>query len=174
MGLAVHSVEESEFTEVENGHLGAGGQSRVCLVRDNAGRLFAKKMFIDEGFAPDKFISEAQIVIKLNHPNIVKGFGIGIPAEQGHRSFIILEFMTRGSLEKLLHEGVLTSTGKAVVLAAVANGLEFLHARSLIHGDLKASNVLVSEPWAVKLSDFGMARIATDELVTQTAIGILF
>ena len=103
--------------------------------------------------------------MNINHPNIVKMFGItfGAPSKIG----LIMELMTC-SLHELIHAHALSGMRRYVTWADsllaiatdIAFGMAFLHYHNLIHRDLKPLNVLMSGGWMAKVSDFGeMKRI---------------
>eukprot|EP01105_Mastigella_eilhardi_P010725 TRINITY_DN2495_c0_g1_i4.p1 TRINITY_DN2495_c0_g1~~TRINITY_DN2495_c0_g1_i4.p1 ORF type:complete len:211 (+),score=7.58 TRINITY_DN2495_c0_g1_i4:96-635(+) len=73
--------------------------------------------------------------------------------------------MEKGSLKEILKEGSLSWDRVLHSLKSISRGMSFLHASNIIHRDLKASNVLVNENWAVRIADFGLSRI---KLVNQT------
>ena len=100
---------------------------------------------------------ESVILCSLNHPNIVKIFGV-VP----ERGWIIMEYCTQGSLKSLLDDeerNFLVSELTKFALAT-ASGLAYLHSAdvSIVHGDLKADNVLVRENNSICLCDFGLSE----------------
>ena len=100
---------------------------------------------------------ESVILCSLNHPNIVKIFGV-VP----ERGWIVMEYCTQGSLKSLLDDeerNFLVSELTKFALAT-ASGLAYLHSAdvSIVHGDLKADNVLVRENNSICLCDFGLSE----------------
>ncbi len=91
----------------------------------------------------------------LNHPNIVRYIYTDIsPDKRGVD--ILLEYMPAGSLSNLLHKvGPLAEAVVRVFMTQILRGLQYLHAKGIIHRDLKCANVLVDNDGHVKLSDFG-------------------
>lgn len=101
----------------------------------------------------------------LNHPNVLRFLGIMVGSES-HTPSILVEFAERGSLFTVLsnargaggHPALGWSRRLAMALDA-ALGLEYLHARSLVHCDLKSPNLLVDKNWTVKVGDFGASKV---------------
>ena len=114
---------------------------------------------------------EATILCSLNHPNIIRIFGIVLK-----RGWIIMELCARGSLRSiLLDKDNALETAELVRFASeTATGVAYLHATevSIIHGDLKADNVLVREDGSVCLCDFGMSEAKDRSKSMTTAVGV--
>jgi serine/threonine protein kinase len=101
---------------------------------------------------------EATIMCSLNHPNILRVFGIVI-----ERSWIVMELCEGGSLFDVLRdpdETWLDAPEMARVAAETATGIAYLHMRdvAIVHGDMKAGNVLLTKHRAVRICDFGMSE----------------
>jgi serine/threonine protein kinase len=99
---------------------------------------------------------ECDIVMKLQHPNIIQCFGICF----SHTAYIVFELMKRGNLLNFIR-----SKGKSLVLQQLSNissqiaaGMAYLHENHCIHRDLAARNILVGENLICKVADFGLAR----------------
>ena len=109
------------------------------------------------------FQEEAQRHGLLRHPNIVMLFGVCV--EPGHYA-MVMEFMTSGSLNNLLHstQDIPWSLRQSIA-QNIASGLYYLHNNRIIHRDLKSLNVLLDEHKQAKLADFGLSTI---KLETQT------
>mmetsp|Transcript_13421 Transcript_13421/g.26753 ORF Transcript_13421/g.26753 Transcript_13421/m.26753 type:complete len:588 (+) Transcript_13421:217-1980(+) len=126
---------------------------------------------------PDKIIQnfkkEVFILKKLRHPNIVQFMGA---CTQPSSLCIVSEYMTKGSLFKILHsnnekERVNLTLGQKLKMACdVAVGMHYLHTSSppIIHGDLKSPNLLLDANYTVKVCDFGLSRIKT---ATKLSVG---
>ena len=95
-------------------------------------------------------MEEASIHAPLDHKNIVKM--LGLVFEQKNYG-LILEFMKHGDLSEYLHEHNVDWKGKLYFICDVAAGVNYLHGQSppIIHGDLKISNVLISENLTAKV-----------------------
>ena len=129
-------------------------------------------MFMDSN-AKKEFEREVELMRTIRHPNIVMFFGAGKqPARDGSGQtdpypFLVVEFMVRGTLKKILDSPEIPITHKRRVNFALdgARGMQYLHALSppRIHRDVKSANLLVSRTWVVKVSDFGSARLVRRE-----------
>src|SRR5579864_5504004 len=105
-----------------------------------------------------RFLLEAQSMARLNHPNIVAVYDVGV---DDNRSYIILEYV-RG---KTLRESNVKELPleKAIGMAVqVLEALQYAHAQGIIHRDIKPGNVMLTEDGAVKVMDFGLARRMSD------------
>ena len=120
-----------------------------------------------------EFEREIEVMKTIRHPNIVLFLGAG----RHHHDdcpFLVVEYMPRGSLTKILsnQEIVLDDYVKLRFAIDAAKGMRFLHSRCppRIHRDLKSVNLLVSQQWVVKVADFGTARLVRDEGINQQAV----
>ena len=116
-----------------------------------------------------EFDREIEIMKTLRHPNIVMFFGGG--RFEDSTSFLVLEYMPRGSLGTLLRNKSfqLANPQKRSFALNAAEGMAFLHGLEppRVHRDLKSFNLLVSDRWVVKVADFGTARLAQQEGINQ-------
>ncbi|XP_065190007.1 uncharacterized protein LOC135820883 [Sycon ciliatum] len=118
---------------------------------------------MDDVIFLEQFIKEIELMRTVRHPNIVMFLGAGTkPAQRS--PFIVMEYVTRESLYKVLRENVprdISHRQKVAFAVDIARGMEFLHgsATPRIHCDLKSSNLLVTQKWTVKIADFGMLRL---------------
>ena len=120
-----------------------------------------------------EFEREMQVMRTIRHPNVVMFLGVGHFSDTGC-PFIVMEYMSRGSLGTILksYSIVLTTSQQIRFALDAAKGMRFLHScrPARIHRDLKSGNLLVSERWIVKVTDFGSARLVKDEGVEQDAV----
>ena len=86
----------------------------------------------------------------------------GAVVEKRRDPLLVMEFMDRGSLSDLLHNETVDIDGEQIlpILRDVASGIRFLHASSprVLHGDLKARNILVDSKFRAKVTDFGLSQ----------------
>ncbi|EDQ89590.1 uncharacterized protein MONBRDRAFT_25095 [Monosiga brevicollis MX1] len=166
---AVPSVDEDyrEGTHWERrALLGRGATGQVYEIKDLAsGQLLAvKEIGLPATMAPSKrvsqvarFESEFDLIDGIgSHTNLVRYFGTN--ATPSHVC-LYLELLKGGSLLDLLHDqGALDSVRAVTCLVQVANGIAHLHKAGIIHRDIKAANVLLTEEGVAKLTDFSDAR----------------
>ena len=95
---------------------------------------------------------------RLNHPNIVTIYDAGT---SGDIAYLATEFMDGRTLRDILRTGVAVLPARiADVAAQMADGLDFVHQRGLIHRDIRPENVMVLRSGIVKITDFGIARLS--------------
>jgi serine/threonine protein kinase/Tol biopolymer transport system component len=141
--------------------LGAGGMGEVYRARDSRlGRDVAVKVLSSE-FAADadrrkRFEQEARSASALNHSNIVTIHDIG---SQGDTIYIAMELVDGSTLRELLHAGALPTKKLLDFSFQMADGLAKAHAAGIVHRDLKPENVMVTKDGAVKILDFGLAKL---------------
>ena len=149
--------------------IGGGASGRVVLAqyRDT---LVAVKMLITDDDPNDslKFAEEIKFMQTMRHPNSVLFLGAGRTPEE--QPFLVLEFIRRGSLRKVLDDERIELSDRRKIDFA-AKGMAFLHNLNppRIHRDLKGENLLVSESWVVKVADFGLGRSFNSEKTLQPA-----
>ncbi|MCX4091029.1 serine/threonine-protein kinase [Nocardia sp. alder85J] len=144
--------------------LGAGGSGEVYLAEEVArGRVVSLKVLGAEesGSAAGRarFLHEFEIAAGLDHPDIVRVWGHGEVAGRLWLAAEYVEGVAASALAPALHD----SRDLAVVLkvlADIADALDYLHGRGVLHLDVKPANMLVhqTDPASVKLTDFGSAR----------------
>ena len=158
--------------------IGRGGMADVFegvdlrLGRKIAIKLLKSDLANDENFE-SRFAQEAQASAKMAHPTIVRiydaGEEISTDSNGNKRKtpFIVMEYVKGKLLRDLMHEKKL-STAEAIGFAkGVLTALEYSHKAGIIHRDIKASNIMVTEEGQVKVMDFGIARAISDSSATQ-------
>jgi eukaryotic-like serine/threonine-protein kinase len=154
--------------------LGGGGMAEVYLAHDQVlGRDVALKILRgqyanEEGFI-ERFRREAKNAAALNHPNVVQVYDQGSTGDGTY--YIAMEYVPGVTLaERLKREGPLEPGEAAGVAARVAEALAVAHERGIIHRDIKPQNVLLTASGGAKVADFGIARAASAETVTETSL----
>ena len=142
-------------------HLGKGGMATVFKAyHPRLDRIVAIKMihphFLDDPGFVSRFEREAQIVAKLDHPNIVQVYDY---AEHNGQPYIVMKYIEGSTLKDVLDEGALGIDDVMHVLDGVVAGLDYAHGRNVLHRDLKPSNIMLDMEGAPYLSDFGLARL---------------
>ncbi|XP_066306866.1 mitogen-activated protein kinase kinase kinase 18-like [Miscanthus floridulus] len=161
--MATAAVISGRWTRVRTLGRGASG-AVVSLAADGAsGALFAVKSAPAGTAAAEHLRREGSILSALRSPHIVPCLGVRAAPDGGCQ--LLLEFAPGGSLADAAARssgggGRIGDDERAVAAYAadVARGLAYLHARSLVHGDVKARNVVVGADGRAKLADFGCAR----------------
>jgi eukaryotic-like serine/threonine-protein kinase len=151
--------------------LGVGAQSRVVRGHDPLiDRSVAIKLFspqLARGDARNRFLREARVVGKLSHPSIITVHDIGVD-ETTQTPYLVMELVEGQSLEKIISKGCIAFPTACEWAGHVAEALAVAHKRSVIHGDIKSANILITNENRVKLTDFGMARLASHQ--TDSAV----
>jgi tRNA A-37 threonylcarbamoyl transferase component Bud32 len=139
---------------------------QVSFKRDVALKILFKHV-ADNPKLVERFYREARITGRLDHPNIVRGYGVG---EFDGLHYFAMEYVDGHSLQKWLLRLGRLSVGDAVhVTLACARALQYAHSLDLIHRDVKPDNVLITKSGEVKLADLGMVKLLDEDLsLTQT------
>ncbi|XP_017249821.1 receptor-like serine/threonine-protein kinase ALE2 [Daucus carota subsp. sativus] len=148
--------------------LGEGGFGCVYLGVLEDQTEVAVKLLIKDNLNGDRdFVSEIEMLSRLHHRNLVKLIGI---CTERHTRCLVYEVVPNGSVESHLH-GADKSTGplnwdaRLKIALGAARGLAYLHEDSnprVIHRDFKTANILLEDDFTPKVSDFGLAREATE------------
>lgn len=167
------------------GRMGVGGMAEIFRARAHGPRGYHRELIIKRmlpQWAADPnfiraFIDEAKILGMLNHPNIVGAFDFG--EDQG-RHYLALEYLDGPSLAEIMNrrqrEAAPIPVGIAAFIAReVCHGLSAVHCLRqpngvplrIIHRDVTPSNVMTTRAGAVKLLDFGIAKIGATDSFTR-------
>jgi len=115
-----------------------------------------------------RFYQEARAAGGLNHPNIVTVYDIG---KTENACYMAMEYIEGPELRTLLLPGKPLTVQLALSIAAqVAEGLAYAHERGVVHRDIKPANIMVPESGPVKITDFGIARMRSSNVQTQTGM----
>lgn len=145
--------------------LGRGGQGAVYKVRHcRTDLLGALKMLHPSSLLiprmVERFLREVDLILRLAHPNIVEIQDLGTSAEG--IPYYVMEVLEGKTLRTLLDEmGHLEVFDVFAILEPVCAALEFAHGRGIVHRDVKASNIFITQqmPAQIKLLDFGIAKL---------------
>ena len=149
--------------------LGRGGMGAVFLAEQpGLGREVAIKELIAtaDPVALKRFLQEAQVMARTSHPNLVQVHDMEL---QGSINYIVLEFVRGRSLRDWMLQGPLPPPQVFAVMHGVLQALDYAHRHAIVHRDMKPENVLISDEGAVKVADFGIARLTDDSGVGGTA-----
>lgn len=141
--------------------LGKGGMATVYLgVQECFDRQVAIKVMhpnAQDKSHGERFIHEAKVVAKLNHPNIVSVYDVGI---SGKFHYMAMEYLPGGDLSERIAQGL--SQEKAIsITKALASALDYAHSKGYLHRDVKPDNILFKEDGTAVLTDFGIAKAKT-------------
>src|SRR5918995_4715700 len=110
----------------------------------------------------DRFYHEARISGTLSHPNIVTLFDIG---EEGGVPYLAMEFVEGETLASILEKGARFNPEKVISLVSqIASAVDYAHSKRVIHRDIKPSQLVLYEADKVKVTDFGIAKLADSEM----------
>ncbi|TVT98913.1 hypothetical protein EJB05_55726, partial [Eragrostis curvula] len=159
--MAAVEVSGRSWTPLRTLGRGASG-AVVSLAADAAsGKLFAVKS-AGAAAAAATLRREREVMAGLCSPHVVRCIGGGEVAAAGGSYHLFLEYAPGGSLadEVARNGGRLEERAVRAFAADVLRGLAYLHGRSIVHGDVKARNVVIGADGRAKLADFGCARLA--------------
>jgi serine/threonine protein kinase len=149
--------------------LGGGGMAEVfkgldtLLDRQVTIKILREQYTSDKEFVR-KFRREAQAVARLSHPNIVSIYDVGI---DGDTQYLVMEFVDGLNLKEYINsKGPLSDTEVIDIGIQICDALEHAHNNQIIHRDIKPHNILITKNGKVKVTDFGIARAATEATIT--------
>jgi serine/threonine protein kinase len=158
MNIAPDSVLANRYRIVEK--IGAGGMAEVfrgidhVLEREVAVKVLTERS--DE--VCRRFLLEAQSMARLNHPNIVAVYDVGVDRD---RSYIILEYV-RGKTMREIDRSKISFDDAINLTIQLLEALQYAHSQGIIHRDIKPGNIIVTDDRTLKVMDFGLARRMTD------------
>lgn len=175
-----HQIIENRYVIIEC--LGEGGSGAVYKAREvGLERVVALKMlhssFVGDSESRFRFLREGKVLSELIHPNLPLFYRFGV--WQDMYPYIAMEFLTGTSLRKLvLEQSPLPLQRVLDILIQVCDAMESVHNAGIVHRDLKPDNIMLaggtSEPELVKIIDFGLARVNSQNLTSDlTHTGVL-
>lgn len=154
--------------------VGSGGMADVykakChrLNRYVAIKILKPEYSSDKNFVA-KFRAEAQSAAGLSHPNIVNVYDVG---DDEGLYYIVMELVEGITLKKFIERKGQLEVKEAIGISIqIAQGMEAAHLNHIIHRDIKPQNIIISRDGKVKVTDFGIAKAATSNTVSQNAVG---
>jgi len=157
------------------GELGQGAMGIVYKAKDPlidrvvAIKTITLSLALDEKEEYEgRFYQEAKAAGRLNHPNIVTIYDVG---KSGDVAYIAMEFLQGRELRDIMNDAGLLPVDQVLdIVAQVAQGLAYAHEHEIVHRDVKPSNIMVVHDGHVKITDFGIARMASSAVHTQTGM----
>ncbi|CAN1267028.1 Putative G-type lectin S-receptor-like serine/threonine-protein kinase At1g61610 [Linum perenne] len=164
--LRTLQVATNFFSELNK--LGHGGFGPVYkgLMPDGQ-EIAVKKLSLDSRQGLTEFTNEVKLLLKIQHKNLVTLLGCCI---EGPEKMLVYEYLPNKSLDYFLFDRKKSSSldwaTRFRIITGVARGLLYLHEEApmrILHKDIKASNILLDERMNPKISDFGLARLFSEE-----------
>jgi len=150
--------------------LGRGGMAEVWYAENEIGLKAAVKILSEElshnAQMQERFLNEAKVMVKLDHPNIRKVYGYG---SIDGRPAIIMEYLDGSDLKKRMKDGQrFTDEEMKRWWNQMVDALSYTHAQGIVHRDIKPSNIFIDQKGNAKLLDFGIAKVADTTTGTLT------
>ena len=135
------------------------------LKRQVAIKLLTADLTRDET-AKQRFLQEAQAAPALDHPNICTIFEINETDDE--QLYLVMAYYEGETLKERIERGALAVDDAVDIATQVGQGLAEAHSAGIVHRDIKPANLLIAKGGVVKILDFGLAKLAGTEGVTQT------
>ncbi|PYY18231.1 MAG: hypothetical protein DMG60_08905 [Acidobacteria bacterium] len=156
--------------------IGHGAMGVVYEALDpTIGRKIALKAIRFDGIgttadeAARRFKNEARAAGGLNHPNLVTVYDAG---EDSGILYLAMEFIEGATLEALLRAQRTIATAQTIdIVRQIGSGLDFAHAKGIVHRDIKPGNIMLAAHGLVKITDFGIARAGEAMTITGQVVG---
>ena len=161
-------------------HIADGGNGEVYVVENIfMHKKWAMKIINQHVVAPAlirRFQTEARLLAKLNHPNIVQAVDFGISGDD--QPYFVMELLSGMTLsDSIKKHGALPASQAIDIVTSVCKALSYAHNLEIVHRDVKPGNIMLSEQTnnvLVKLLDFGIASFSDGERSKLTATGDVF
>ncbi|RVU54758.1 Stk1 family PASTA domain-containing Ser/Thr kinase [Anaerosphaera multitolerans] len=155
--------------------IGTGGMGDVYKAHDRKlDRIVAVKVlkpeYTDDSTFIRKFKRESLAAASISHPNIVSIYDVGSEEIDNKKiHYIVMEFIDGKTLKEIIREdGRLNEKRALNYTVQVAEALKTAHSKGIVHRDIKTQNIMVTRDDRVKVTDFGIARVADNATVTAT------
>lgn len=154
--------------------VGTGGMADVYKAKCHRLNRFVAIKVLKSEYSHDKsfvakFRAEAQSAAGLSHPNIVNVYDVG---EDNGLYFIVMELVEGITLKTFVERKGKLEIKEAVGIAIqIALGMEAAHGNHIIHRDIKPQNIIISREGKVKVTDFGIAKVASSDTITSNTMG---
>jgi serine/threonine-protein kinase len=164
MGAARRTEVRQIGSYVVTREVRGSGPGRVYLGERSSGgeEVVIKELVVSpslDAAAVTHFMREAELMARAAHPNIVRVHDL---EQVGDVRYIVLEHVEGTTLREIITAGDVPLLRVFVVMHGVLRGLDHAHSHNIVHLDLRPENILVSRTGEVKITDFGIARLADD------------
>jgi len=155
--------------------IGTGGMGNVFKAHDRKlDRIVAIKVlrleYNEDNNFIRKFKRESLAAASISHPNIVSIYDVGTEkVEENDIHYIVMEFIDGKTLKELINDvGRLPEKRALSYCIQIAEALKVAHSKHIVHRDIKSQNIMVTRDDRIKVTDFGIARVADNTTVTAT------
>ena len=161
--MDVGALVNKQYKVIE--HIGRGGMADVWSAQDTRLRRMVAIKTIVAGLGKDVdpvdlFKREAHTIAQMEHPHILPIYDFG---EFDNNLYIVMRYVTGGSLEEMLRDGAMQPNEVLRMGDAIAQALDYAHDNNVIHLDLKPPNILLDSSESPYLADFGLATVLDPE-----------
>ncbi|KAG7979933.1 hypothetical protein I3843_05G156400 [Carya illinoinensis] len=171
--IALSELEEA--TQNFSKKIGRGSFGSVFYGKMKDGKEVAVKIMTDlTSHGNQQFVTEVALLSRIHHRNLVPLIGY---CEEEHQCILVYEYMHNGTLRDRIHDSAnqnrLDWLARLYIAEDAAKGLEYLHTGcnpSIIHRDVKTSNILLDINMRAKVSDFGLSRQAEEDLTHISSV----
>lgn len=154
------------LAEIGRGGMGIVYKAKDTKLKRNVALKFLPVELTQDMEAKKRFIQEAQAAAALNHPNICIIHEVD---EAEDSTFIAMEFIEGQTLMDRIKSGPMEVDEVVKIATQVAEGLSEAHAKGIVHRDIKPANIMLTEKSTAKIMDFGIAKIESENDLTQQA-----
>lgn len=174
-GSLVGAVVDGKYEVLEllgHGSMGKVYRANNPRIQREVAIKVLKRELGDSPLIRTRFLREAQLTARIEHPNVVQIWDAGVTSDQV--PFIVMELVRGETLaDRIARQGPLEIVEAVAIARQILKGLAGAHQVGVVHRDVKPENVILSEDDTVKLVDFGIARALAEELTVITQTGHL-